>query len=508
KREVPLFVLERHEEPRLFLGFRETFPAEGASVYIRIQGGDSSPAHNNSFGTPLFSETLPSGPRLINLAWEYWNGRLWTSLAVNDYTDYLHESGFIEFMPPPDMHTKKEFGKNLIWLRLRFVSGSFEKKPRITGILTNAVYARNAVSHTRETAGSGTGGPGQSVSPLHGPLLPGIVLCVNEGSIPPAREIENMKAEGIEEPYYAEGENIWVRYTEVPNFYSSGPQSRHFTVDYAEGKIYFGDGWRGMNPPRGKFNIQLASYVTGGGEKGNAAPGTLRILSRSIPFVAGCDNPFPAEGGADRETVDSLKARAAGVFKSLKRAVTAEDFEWLAREASPSVARAFCLAEKNRRGEIRIIVIPRPPSGSPPEEKLTPSRELLRRVRAYLDEHKLVGTKIRVEEPVYRGFSVQLTLTLKSGVLDSQRIKKKITENLRAHFHPLTGADGSGWEFGRAVSSGAVLKQLEKTSGILCVDETSLFDEDAGVIVEKIVLKDDELPFLAETRITDRRSGE
>jgi predicted phage baseplate assembly protein len=268
--------------------------------------------------------------------------------------------------------------------------------------------------------------------------------------------------------------------------------------------IVFGDGRRGISPPRGKFNIRLASYSVGGGEAGNAAPGTLRILAENIPFIAGCDNPFPAEGGADRESVESLKARAAGILKSRGRAVTAEDFEWLAHEASASVGRAFCLREKNRQGEVRIVLIPAAPSGQDFSRRLVPSRELLRRVSCYLDERRLVGTKIRLQGPVYRAFSVFLTLTADSGVFDRERLKKSVINSLQKTFHPLWGGAGAGWDFGKAVTSGAVLKQLEKTGGLLSVDQAALFDVDAGVIVEKLVLKDDELPFLEEVRITER----
>jgi predicted phage baseplate assembly protein len=238
------------------------------------------------------------------------------------------------------------------------------------------------------------------------------------------------------------------------------------------------------------------------------AAGTLRILTQSIPFVAGCDNPFPAEGGADMETVDNLKSRAAGVFKSLQRAVTAEDFQWLAREASSSVGRAYCQGNKNRQGEIVINIIPIIPSGETLARKLVPSRELIRRVTRYLDERKLVGTKLRVQAPVYRPFNILLTMVFRSDVLDNERLKKNIDTSLRTFFHALIGGDGAGWEFGKSVTGGAVLKQLEKITGILSIDEASLFDADANVVVDKLVLKDDELPFLDEVRIDNRREVE
>jgi hypothetical protein len=508
--EAVLFDLAQASPPELYLGFREAFPPGDAALYIRLK--DESPAGRRESVAGLF-EGFPEGAfaadgaedsRPITLKWEYWNGSRWSGLAVNDYTDSFHESGFVEFSASADMARKKEFGKNLYWLRLSFVSGSFETRPFVQAIFFNAVYARNSVTYTNEIAGSGTGGPGQKALPAHGPLLPGLVLYVGEGSIPPAKEIDAMKAEGIREPYYEEAGEVWVRYREVPNFYASGPMSRHFVVDYESGAILFGDGRRGINPPCGKFNIKLASYNAGGGEAGNAAPGTLRILAENIPFISGCDNPFPAEGGAERESVDSLKARAAGILKSRGRAVTAGDFEWLAHEASSSVGRAFCLKEKNRRDEIRVAIIPAARAGADLRGRLVPSRELLRRVQAYLEERKLVGTKIRLQGPVYHPFSIFLTLTAAAGVLDRERLKRSIELSLRKTFHPLWGGAGAGWDFGKAVSAGVVFKQLEKTEGLLSVDEAALFDIDAGVVVEKLTLKDDELPFLEELRITER----
>jgi hypothetical protein len=139
---------------------------------------------------------------------------------------------------------------------------------------------------------------------------------------------------------------------------------------------------------------------------------------------------------------------------------------------------------------------------------LIPSRELLRRVTAYLDERKLVGTKIRVQGPVYRIFDVRLTLVFRSDILDIERLKKNIETTLRSFCHALAGGDGGGWEFGKTVTAGAVLKQMEKVQGILSVDELRLYDVDTGVTVEKLVVKDDEIPYLNEVQIENRRATE
>jgi hypothetical protein len=504
--EVTLFDISQDMVPALYLGFSNNFPSGNASLYIKINDERSPRPKSERFS--FFNEGLLSRPhekRFIDLVWEYWNGKNWVVLSVNDYTDSFHESGFIDFITPPDMASKIEFSKNLYWLRLRFLSGGFETQPMVMSILTNAVYAQNRVSYLNEIAGTGTGAPSQSVAPVHGPLLPGIKLYVDEGSIPPTNELDIMASEGITEPYSIEENAVWVRYKEVDNFYSSSSLSRHFVVDYREQKIYFGDGQRGIIPPRRKFNIRLASYSTGGGATGNVASGTLRTLTQGIPFVAGCDNPYPAEGGEDMETVDNLKSRASGVFKSLQRAVTAEDFQWLSREASASVGRAWCLKEKNKQGEICIIIIPVIPSGENLAYKLIPSRELIRRVTRYLDDRKLVGTKIRVQAPIYRNFNIVLNVVFRSDFLDVERLKKTIGTSLRSFFHPLIGSDGRGWEFGKTVTEGAVLKQLEKVNGILSVDEIHLFDVDAGVVVDKLIVKEDEIPYLDEVQIENRK---
>ena len=132
----------------------------------------------------------------------------------------------------------------------------------------------------------------------------------------------------------------------------------------------------------------------GGGTVGNAGAHTITVLRENIPYVKGVTNYYNAEGGADLEHIESLKSRATSVFKNLNRAVTAEDYEWLALEASTSVARSKCLSKSGDAGEVILVVVPRPESSRfDLAEKLVPSPELLRRVKEFLDVRKLIGTK-------------------------------------------------------------------------------------------------------------------
>lgn len=503
-KEECLFDINYEDLPSLYIGLDNRLPAGESSIYFRMEESVNQ-LQKNAFKDFNNDDLIySSGTRMVSLVWEYFNGEEWNALSVNDNTDSFHQSGFVDLIIPEDFSCKDEFGQNLYWIKVTLVSGSFENRPYIKDVLLNAVYAKNEKTYENEILGSGTGAPGQAVFVAHRDILGGSVLYVNEKSIPSANELEIIKKDSGTEPYFEKEDEIWVRYTEVDNFYSSTPFSRHYVVDYSTGKINFGDGVKGVNPPKGKFNILMKSYHAGGGTIGNVAKNTLQGMVQSIPFVFGCTNPFPAEGGADMESVDSLKSRAAGAFKSLQRAVTSEDFQWLAREASSSVGRAYCLKNRNAKNEICTVIIPLRPSGVGYDEKLLPSRELIRRVKEYLDQRKLVGTPITVQAPVYKEFNITLALSFKRDVLDEGKVKLQIEQTLRKHFDSLEGDSGKGWEFGKEVTVGIILKQLEKINEILSINLVEIFDEDANVVVEKILLRDEELPFLNNIIIEKR----
>ena len=504
EKEICLFDVNTSKLPSLYLGFDNSLAAGENSLYFRLDESVNQLEKNvfEAFGKDEFIHNLNT--RMTNLCWEYYNGKKWAVLSVSDGTDFFHQSGFVEMIIPEDMSPLEEFGQNLYWIRVTLLAGGFESRPFIKDVLMNAVYAKNEKTYENEIIGSGTGAPGQSLFVAHKDILKGSVLYVNEGSIPSANELEIIRKDSGTEPYFEKGDEVWVRYTEVENFYSSTAFSRHYVIDYSCGKILFGDGARGVNPPKGKFNILMKCYHTGGGTVGNVARNTLQGLIQSIPFISGCTNPFPAEGGADMETVDSLKGRAAGDFKSLQRAVTCEDFQWLARKASSNVGRAYCLKKRNSKNEVCTVIIPVRPAGVKYDLKLVPSRELLRRVKEFLNERKIVGTPICVQAPVFKEFNITLAITFKSDVIDEGRTKVRIEENLRRNFDCLDGDEGSGWEFGKEVNIGMIMKQLEKINDILSINFIELFDLDANVAVEKILLREEELPFLNNVVIEKR----
>lgn len=95
--------------------------------------------------------------------------------------------------------------------------------------------------------------------------------------------------------------------------------------------VVFGGNGFGSIPPAG--SIVRAAYRTGGGKKGNVAANKISTLvdAPGLSLAAsGVYNEKEATGGADRESIEHAVAHAPGVFRSFRRAVTADDYKALA----------------------------------------------------------------------------------------------------------------------------------------------------------------------------------
>jgi uncharacterized phage protein gp47/JayE len=98
-----------------------------------------------------------------------------------------------------------------------------------------------------------------------------------------------------------------------------------------QASVVFGDGNFGAVPASG---TQIAAtYRTGGGAAGNVPAGAIQTIVGAPQLAllgATITNPAAATGGADRESIAHAVQQAPVVFRSLRRAVTADDYEALA----------------------------------------------------------------------------------------------------------------------------------------------------------------------------------
>jgi predicted phage baseplate assembly protein len=449
-------------QPALYLGFRRpgaeaAFTPGAVTLYFGVEealyAGDG-PA----------KATLPP-----SVAWEYWDGRGWSYLDVQDGTQGFTRRGTVTFTAPPGLKLSSEFGEAAYWLRARLDAGGYAAPPQVRRVLANTTWAVQQESIRDEVLGSSNGERSQAFRTARTPILAAAVVEVREPTRPGGPEAERLAAEEgagavreVPDPAGDETE-IWVRWHRVADFLGSDPRSRHYTLDWATGEVRFGDGVRGMIPPEGRSNVRAALYRVGGGPQGNRPAANLAQLKSTVPYVDKVTNPEPAAGGSGAETMDALRVRGPRTLRHRDRAVALADYQDLAMAATTEVARAWPIppASLATAGGVELLVVPR--SG---DRKPVPSVELLERVRAYVGERTPPTVTLSVAGPRWLSVAVQAEVVAATPAA-ARGLPDAIRARLDAFLHPLDGGpDGAGWELGRRPYRSEFFALIEGADGV------------------------------------------
>jgi len=426
-------------------------------------------------------EGLGVDPEAPPLAWEAWTGEGWTPCQVDhDDTGGLNRAGDVVLHLPAGHVAHLIGGLRAGWLRARVVKPApnhtaYSASPTIARLeaftIGGTVDAVQAEQVHAEALGFTEGTPGERFPVARTPVLPDRGECVLEVSDPDAAD------------------GGWRPWRRVTSFADSGPDDEHFVLDGAAGEVELGPCVRnpdgtlrqyGTVPPRGSA-LRMRSYCTGGGARGNVNPGAISVLRSSIPYVSRVENRAPARGGRDAETVDNARLRGPLQLRSRQRAVTAEDYEYLTREAAPEVARVRCVpAGPENAGLVRVLLVPAlgADAGRVPFDALTPHDATLRRVAAALDERRVLGARVVVEPPVYQGITVVATLRARPDA-DPGVVREAALAALYRLYSPVAGGpDSDGWPFGRPAQYGEVFATLQRLPGVDLVDTVKLYPAD------------------------------
>lgn len=464
--------------------FQES-PAEGNALYLGFAGDIS--AHTLALSMASTIEGIGVDPTDPPLVWEFRDEEhdRWSELRLEkDTTGGLNTDGQVILHVPYSCTLTELNGQAAFWIRCRAVAPRedqrpYTRSPQVTSLKVESIGGTTPVSHaarfTGEVLGRSDGSPGQTFTLLNIPVLtrkPEETIMV-ETAVP-----------GEYEPWQ-----------EVPNFSRSGPDDKHFTCDSVSGEVQFGpavkqpsgEEWQyGMIPPLGR-EIIFGAYRSGGGVVGNVGPGTITVLKSSIPYVAWVANLQAAGGGTDAETIENAKIRAPRVLRSRTRAVAADDFEYLALEASPEVARARCIAagaggdgSGGPAGLVRLLLVPRVSRVDQPvpAEELELTRQVREQVQAYLDERKLLGTQLEITTARYAPVSVQARIKGKAGT-DARRAASEVEKRLYRYINPVCGgSDGKGWPFGRGISITEVYAAIQGVMDFDYIEDVKLYTVD------------------------------
>jgi predicted phage baseplate assembly protein len=183
--------------------------------------------------------------------------------------------------------------------------------------------------------------------------------------------------------------------------------------------------------------------------------------------------------------------RVPRILRANTRAVTAEDYEYLAKEAAPEVARAKCATPGDGAGEkspppgvVRLLLVPAVPDVTSyiPIEDLEVPRRVLEKVEGFLDERRLLATRIEIAIPEYLPVTVVVQVRAKKRSVHEQ-VAEDVEKRLYEYINPVSGgADGEGWPFGRSLSLPEIYAALQGIPKVDYIEEVNIFpiDPDTG----------------------------
>jgi predicted phage baseplate assembly protein len=416
----------------------------------------------------------PTDPPLV---WEAFDGEVWERCEVDsDSTGGLNRQGDVVLHVPASHNHSLMHSLRAGWLRARLVDPEVDQP-----FYSNSPLIRSIEAFTI----GGTTGASQAER------VNEQVIGISEGVAGQRFQLERVPVAASAEPTEVEvsdDEFGWQTWTEVPGFAQSGPFDQHFVLDRTFGEVTFGPVVRnpdgtvtnyGAVPPKDSV-VRVRSYLCGGGRQGNVSKGAIRILRNTIPFVSRVENRRPATGGVDGETVDEAKQRGPIALRTLDRAVTAEDYEQIARQAAPQAARIHAVpaTASDDAGGVRVLVVPSvadDEDGRLAFEQLVPSAQMLQTIAESLDRKRTIGARVVVEPPAYQGVTVVAALVARPWS-DPARLQRQATQTLYDYLHPITGGmDARGWPFGRPVLLGEIFAVLQALPGVELVEDVRLF---------------------------------
>ncbi|MFN8451281.1 MAG: putative baseplate assembly protein [Anaerolineae bacterium] len=349
-------------------------------------------------------------PKPVTLVWEAFHADLqrWLPLTDDDKTYAFQREGYIYISAPPRpvATTEPQLSPDpMFWLRCRLDSGNYPSGhvPEIDFIRANVVEVESLTTMRNELVGISEGRPSQRFTLSRIPVQPNsLALVVRRSDTTPNP-----------------GDDDSTPWEQVNDLLAQGRYARCYTLNATTGEIRFGDGINGLVPPAG-LEIVAQSYRYGGGRGSNVSASTIVSLTsdaNGAPSLT-VTNERAAVGGKDEETVEEKMKQAPNQLRSRDRAVSAEDFQTLAKDVG-GVAKAIALPLTNPHfpgvpapGAVTVVIVPEGEEDNASGQNMPPrpSSDLIEAVIGALDSKRPIATELYVKGPEYRKVTVEATV--------------------------------------------------------------------------------------------------
>jgi hypothetical protein len=174
-------------------------------------------------------------------------------------------------------------------------------------------------------------------------------------------------------------------------------------------------------------------------------------------------------------------------LRNVYRAITPNDFEKLIlmdwnqsqKAENLKIARVKCLPHLNldsnpetfAKGHISLVVVP--------ENNQINQVNKYAALFKFLDERRLLTTRLHITEPEYVTLTIEAELVLQDGS-QAENVKKQVEKEVKMFFEPLQSEkywQGQGWPFGQSVHLSELYKLLDDLEGIDYVENLQIKDK-------------------------------
>lgn len=457
----------------------------GKKYHLSFQLYDGYPVKRNPIGRE--AEFFP----LADILLEYSSADGYRKANVTeDETRSLIQDGRMEILLGEKMEKTLEEGIEGYFLKIKFQQGEYDVPPVVTGIgfhhirlvqrETKASFSKVETFGTvgyeaeyyikedcgyrfiksqeetkkelwccryhpdfynRRTVGTGDGFPNQQFSiPIKGLMSTGFQILV-----------ESLTKPGMYE--------MWEQ---REDFDSAGPLDCCYLLDEAAGEIIFGDCYRGMAP---ETEIRIVSCFSTKGSAGNMKAGKIvssEDKEKGLSFVILED----AQDGREKEQIDQSRIRAFRRLLESGRAVTDEDYEQMVRKVpglriqAVKVLSAEDGQDEQEENVVNLAIRPYYENGMGLLEN-----SYRKNILAFLEEKRLLGTKISLHSPEYTGISVFVEISARSQYLN---VQDEVCQSITGFFRELEG------EFGAFISRSSLYGLIDQLEGVMKIHMLSI----------------------------------
>lgn len=204
------------------------------------------------------------------------------------------------------------------------------------------------------------------------------------------------------------------------SFANQQPDAKVYTAEidaWRRGIIFFGNGITGAIPEQGA--VIRAVYRVGGGVIGNVAPNTITSVRDIAQDTTGqtvqvkITNEDWASGGAEPESIDSIKLWAPRYFETQDRCVTQLDYETFAIKFNGiSKARAIVRERSGEANFIRIYVLT---YGLTENTVTTANQTVKDNLLVYLNKYKMLTDWLEIEDGIWREIDFTGSVVVSNG---------------------------------------------------------------------------------------------